>query len=85
MKYKRQDRLIQEADILSSRTISVDYLVNVFEVTRASILEDLKLLRKKGYNVKKVDWGCYTIDGTLLEPLYISKTHRGRKIVRIEK
>lgn len=61
MKYKRQDRLVQEADILSSRTISVDYLVNVFEVTRASILEDLKLLKKKGYNVKKVYVGYYTI------------------------
>ena len=61
MKYKRADRLAQEINILSGRTISVDYLMNVFEVTRASILEDLKLLKKKGYNVKKVDWGCYTI------------------------
>lgn len=73
MKYKRADRLAQEINILSGRTISVDYLANVFEVTRASILEDLKLLKKKGYNVKKVDWGCYTIDGTTLEPLDVRK------------
>ena len=58
---KRADRLTQEISILSGRTISVDYLMNVFEVTRASILKDLKTLKKKGYDVKKVDWGYYTI------------------------
>lgn len=61
MKYKRADRLVQEIDILSNRTISVDYLVNVFEVKRQSILNDLYILRDKGYNVKKVEIGCYTI------------------------
>ena len=45
---KRADRLTQEISILSGRTISVDYLMNVFEVTRASILKDLKTLKKKG-------------------------------------
>ncbi|MBQ1197626.1 MAG: HTH domain-containing protein, partial [Spirochaetaceae bacterium] len=41
--------------------ISVDYLMNVFETTRQTILNDLKELRNKGYNVKKVDLGVYTI------------------------
>lgn len=58
---KRADRLTKKINILSGRTISVDYLMNVFEVSRASILDDLKTLKKKGYDVKKVDWGCYTI------------------------
>ena len=72
MKYKRADRLTQEINILSGRTISVDYLMNVFEVTRTSILEDLKTLKKKDYDVKKVDWGCYTIKGSLV-PLKIKE------------
>lgn len=58
---KRADRLAQEINILSGRTISVDYLMNVFETTRQTILNDLKELRNKGYNVKKVDLGYYTI------------------------
>ena len=58
---KRADRLSQEINILSGRTISVDYLMNVFETTRQTILNDLKELRNKGYNVKKVDLGYYTI------------------------
>ena len=58
---KRADRLTQEISILSGRTISVDYLMNVFETTRQTILNDLKELRNKGYNVKKVDLGYYTI------------------------
>ena len=70
---KRADRLTQEISILSGRTISVDYLMNVFEVTRASILKDLKTLKKKGYDVKKVDWGCYTIKGMLLEPFKVKE------------
>lgn len=73
MKYKRADRLVQEVDILSDRTISVDYLVNVFEVKRPSILKDLKILREKGYNVKKIDIGCYTIKGRELEPFKIKE------------
>lgn len=40
---------------------SLDYLMNVFETTRQTILNDLKELRNKGYNVIKVDWGYYTI------------------------
>ena len=58
---KRADRLAQEINILSGRTISVDYLMNVFETTRQTILNDLKELRNKGYNVIKVDLGYYTI------------------------
>ena len=58
---KRADRLTQEINILSGRTISVDYLMNVFEATRQTILNDLKELRNKGYNVIKVDLGYYTI------------------------
>ncbi len=58
---KRADRFIQEVEILTNKSISVDYLMNVFETTRATILNDLKELRNKGYNVKKVDWGYYTI------------------------
>ena len=69
---KRADRLTQEISILSGRTISVDYLINVFEVSRSSILEDLKTLKKKGYDVRKVDWGCYTIEGSLV-PLKIKE------------
>ena len=73
MKYKRADRLIQEIDILNNRTISVDYLMNVFEVTRTSILEDLKTLKKKGYDVKKVDWGCYTIKNKRIDDVIKEK------------
>lgn len=58
---KRADRFIQEVEILTNKSISVDYLMNVFETTRQTILKDLKELRNKGYNVKKVDLGCYTI------------------------
>ena len=58
---KRADRFIQEVEILTNKSISVDYLMNVFETTRATILNDLKELRNKGYNVKKVDLGVYTI------------------------
>ena len=58
---KRTDRFIQEVEILTNKSISVDYLMNVFEATRQTILNDLKELRNKGYNVKKVDWGYYTI------------------------
>lgn len=58
---KRADRFVQEVEILTNKSISVDYLMNVFETTRQTILNDLKELRNKGYNVKKVDWGCYTI------------------------
>ena len=58
---KRADRFIQEVEILTNKSISVDYLMNVFETTRQTILNDLKELRNKGYNVKKVDWGYYTI------------------------
>ena len=58
---KRADRFIQEVEILTNKSISVDYLMNVFEATRQTILNDLKELRNKGYNVKKVDWGYYTI------------------------
>lgn len=58
---KRADRFIQEVEILTNKSISVDYLMNVFETTRQTILNDLKELRKMGYNVKKVDLGYYTI------------------------
>lgn len=58
---KRADRFIQEVEILTNKSISVDYLTNVFETTRATILNDLKELRNKGYNVIKVDLGYYTI------------------------
>ena len=58
---KRADRFIQEVEILTNKSISVDYLMNVFETTRQTILNDLKELRNKGYNVKKVDLGYYTI------------------------
>lgn len=59
---KRADRFIQEVEILTNKSISVDYLMNVFETTRATILNDLKELRNKGYNVIKVDWGVYTLN-----------------------
>ena len=58
---KRTDRFIQEVEILTNKSISVDYLMNVFEATRQTILNDLKELRNKGYNVIKVDLGYYTI------------------------
>lgn len=58
---KRADRFIQEVEILTNKSISVDYLMNVFETTRQTILNDLKELRNKGYNVQKVDLGVYTI------------------------
>ena len=58
---KRADRFIQEVEILTNKSISVDYLMNVFETTRQTILNDLKELRNKGYNVQKVDLGYYTI------------------------
>ena len=58
---KRADRFIQEVDILTNKSISVDYLMKVFEATRQTILNDLKELRNKGYNVKKVYVGYYTI------------------------
>ena len=58
---KRADRFVQEVEILTNKSISVDYLMNVFETTRQTILNDLKELRNKGYNVIKVDWGYYTI------------------------
>lgn len=58
---KRADRFIQEVEILTNKSISVDYLMNVFETTRQTILNDLKELRNKGYNVIKVDLGVYTI------------------------
>ena len=58
---KRADRFIQEVEILTNKSISVDYLMNVFETTRQTILNDLKELRNKGYNVKKVYVGYYTI------------------------
>lgn len=61
MKYKRADRLIQEVDILTNKSISVDYLVNVFNVRRQSILNDLYILRDKGYRVEKIEMGTYTI------------------------
>jgi len=61
MKYKRADRLIQEIDILTNKSISVDYLVNVFNVRRQSILNDLYILRDRGYNVVKIEMGTYTI------------------------
>lgn len=60
---KRADRFIQEVEILTNKSISVDYLMNVFETTRQTILNDLKELRNKGYNVIKVDLGYYTIKG----------------------
>ena len=58
---KRADRFVQEVEILTNKSISVDYLMNVFETTRQTILNDLKELRNKGYNVIKVDLGVYTI------------------------
>ena len=58
---KRADRFVQEVEILTNKSISVDYLMNVFETTRQTILNDLKELRNKGYNVQKVDLGYYTI------------------------
>ena len=58
---KRADRFIQEVEILTNKSISVDYLINVFDTSRQTILNDLKLLRKRGYNVKKVYLGYYTI------------------------
>ena len=58
---KRADRFIQEVEILTNKSISVDYLMNVFDTSRQTILNDLKLLRKRGYNVKKVYLGYYTI------------------------
>ena len=58
---KRADRFVQEVEILTNKSISVDYLMNVFETTRQTILNDLKELRNKGYNVKKVYVGYYTI------------------------
>ena len=61
MRYNRDDRISQEVEILTNKSISVDYLMNVFETTRQTILNDLKELRNKGYNVKKVDLGYYTI------------------------
>lgn len=73
MKYKRADRLIQEIDILNNRAISVDYLSNVFNVNRQSILNDLYILRDKGYNVKKLEIGYYTIKETELNPLKIKE------------
>lgn len=73
MKYKRADRLAQEISILSGRTISIDYLMNVFNVNRQSILNDLYILRDKGYNVKKLEIGYYTIKETELNPLKIKE------------
>ena len=58
---KRTDRFIQEVEILTNKTISVDYLYNIFEARRVTILNDLKILKDKGYNVKKVYVGYYTI------------------------
>ena len=58
---KRADRFIQEVEILTNKNISVDYLMNIFEARRSTILNDLKILRNKGYNVIKVDLGVYTI------------------------
>ena len=58
---KRTDRFIQEVEILTNKNISVDYLMNIFEARRSTILNDLKILRNKGYNVKKVYLGYYTI------------------------
>ena len=58
---KRADRIIQEVEILTNKSISVDYLINVFDTSRQTIVNDLKLLRKRGYNVKKVELGYYTI------------------------
>ena len=58
---KRTDRFIQEVEILTNKSISVDYLITVFDTSRQTILNDLKLLRKRGYNVKKVYLGYYTI------------------------
>ena len=61
MRYNRDDRISQEVEILTNKSISVDYLINVFDTSRQTILNDLKLLRNKGYNVIKVDLGYYTI------------------------
>lgn len=61
MRYNRDDRISQEVEILTNKSISVDYLINVFDTSRQTILNDLKLLRKRGYNVKKVELGYYTI------------------------
>lgn len=61
MRVNRDKRLLQEADILSGRNISIDYLKNVFVTSRQTIVNDLKMLRKRGYNVKKVYLGYYTI------------------------
>ena len=61
MRYNRDDRISQEVEILTNKSISVDYLCNIFEARRSTILTDLKILRNKGYNVKKVDLGYYTI------------------------
>ena len=61
MRYNRDDRISQEVEILTNKSISVDYLINVFDTSRQTILNDLKLLRKRGYNVKKVYLGYYTI------------------------
>ena len=61
MRYNRDDRISQEVEILTNKSISVDYLMNVFDTSRQTILNDLKLLRKRGYNVKKVYLGYYTI------------------------
>lgn len=72
MKYKRVDRLVQEVDILNNRTISVDYLSNIFNVRRQSILNDLYILKNKGYDVKKVDIGYYTLKPNLV-PLKIKE------------
>ena len=58
---KRVDRFEQEVEILTNKNISVDYLCNIFEARRSTILTDLKILKDKGYNVKKVDLGYYTI------------------------
>lgn len=61
MRINRDDRISQEVEILTNKSISVDYLINVFDTSRQTILNDLKLLRKRGYNVKKVYLGYYTI------------------------
>ena len=55
MRQNRDKRLLQEVNILSGRKISVEYLMNVFDVSRQSILQDLRTLKKNGYNVKKID------------------------------
>ena len=61
MRVNRDKRLLQEADILSGRNISIDYLKNVFVTSRQTIVNDLKMLQEKGYNVRKTELGDYTI------------------------